>query len=182
MNPYQEKEQIDLLDENDEEDNTEFIVDEETEEEELEDEIPQSSIFDAPVIKHVEKPKRVLSEEHKAKLQAGRLRALENRRANARKKKEMKVLKKKKEEVEYDNLVTEVDDLEHYKPKHKIGQYVLTEDDLIKLQEKAVESYDNKRKERKKEKQAKKHQDQIKGLIQSTQKNVENSWEMYLPQ
>ena len=134
MNPYEEKEPIDLLDE---EDNSEFIVDEETEEE-LEDEIPQSSIFDAPVIKHVEKPKRVLTEEHKAKLQAGRLRALENRRANARKKKEMKVLKKKKEEVEYDNLVTEVDDLEHYKPKHKVGQYVLTEDDLIKLQAERV--------------------------------------------
>ena len=59
-----------------------------------------------------------------------------------------------KEEVEYDTLVNEVDDLEHYKPKHKIGHYVLSEDDLIKLQEKAVESYDNKRKERKKEKQA----------------------------
>ena len=186
MNPYEENVEPVLLetDENEnEEDNSEFIEEDASEEEEVEDEIPTNTIFDeAPVVKPVSKPKRVLSDEHKAKLQAGRLRALENRRENARKKKEMKQLKKKKEEVEYDNLVNEVDDLEHYKPKHKIGHYVLSEDDLIKLQEKAVESYDNKRKERKKEKQAKKHQESLKGLINQTRTNVENAWEMYLPQ
>ena len=191
MNPYEEKEEIDLL--NDEsDDNQEFIDDETESEEEEHDMIQQDEIFDTPIIKKVHtapKKKRVLSEEHKAKLQAGRLRALENRRANARKNKEIKELSKKKKDLEYNSLKKEVDDLEYPNPvsNHKVNStfqdtYNLTEQQLLDLQEQAVEKYDTKRKARKKEKKEKQHNDNIKNLIQQTTRNVDNAWEMYVQQ
>jgi len=182
MNPYEENKPLDLLNE-ESEDNAEFI--EEDSEEEIEDEIPQDTIFDAPIIKvhNAPRQKRVLSEEHKAKLQAGRLRALENRRANAKQNKDMRALSKKKKQLEYDSLKNQVDDLEYKNPvQEESGLFSLSEKQLIDLQEKAVEKYDTKRKQRKAEKKEKEHNQKIKQFVNSAQSNVDNAWAMYLPQ
>jgi len=185
MNPYEENKPLDLLNE-ESEDNAEFLHETESEEE-IEDEIPQDTIFDTPVIEKIHsapRPKKVLSEEHKAKLQAGRLRALENRRANARQNKEMRALSKKKQQLEYDNLKHEVDDLEYKNPTHEeeSSLFSLSEAQLIDLQEKAVEKYDIKRKQRKAEKKDKQHSQKINQFVNSAQSNVDNAWAMYLPQ
>jgi len=69
----------------------------------------QVDIFsDTPKVKKVNekktKKKRVLSEEHKAKLALARQKALEVRRANSKQKKEMKELTKLKKQQELDKL------------------------------------------------------------------------------
>lgn len=73
--------------------------------------LKQADIFvDAPKIKEVKEPKkkRVLSEEHKLKLQAARQKALEVRRANASMKKEMKDLEKQAKQQKLEQLREQV--------------------------------------------------------------------------
>tara|TARA_R110000796_G_scaffold142248_2_gene258781 strand:+ start:6784 stop:7407 length:624 start_codon:yes stop_codon:yes gene_type:complete len=75
----------------------------------------QEQIFQTPIIKKVNdakpiKPKRVLSEEHKAKLALAREKALETRRANAAIKKETKELEKKVKTNKLNKLRNEADE------------------------------------------------------------------------
>tara|TARA_R110002167_G_scaffold12566_3_gene53473 strand:- start:835 stop:1461 length:627 start_codon:yes stop_codon:yes gene_type:complete len=74
----------------------------------------QDQIFQTPIIKKVNekpiKPKRVLSEEHKAKLAVAREKALETRRANAAIKKETKELEKKVKTNKLNKLRNEADE------------------------------------------------------------------------
>tara|TARA_R110000822_G_scaffold37161_12_gene104166 strand:- start:166 stop:807 length:642 start_codon:yes stop_codon:yes gene_type:complete len=75
----------------------------------------QEQIFQTPIIKKVNepkpiKPKRVLSEEHKAKLALAREKALETRRANAAIKKETKDLEKKVKTNKLNKLREEADE------------------------------------------------------------------------
>ena len=74
----------------------------------------QEQIFQTPIIKKVNekpiKPKRVLSEEHKAKLAVAREKALETRRANAAIKKETKELEKKVKTNKLNKLRNEADE------------------------------------------------------------------------
>ena len=79
--------------------------------------LTQEDIFvDAPRIKPVKEPKkkRVLSEEHKQKLQQARQKALEVRRANSAMKKEMKDLEKQAKQQKLEQLREQV------KPKKKV--------------------------------------------------------------
>jgi len=186
MDYYNENDEIDLSND-DANDNTEFVDDDTDEEEDM---IKQNEIFDEPVISN-QKPKRKLSEEHKAKLQAGRLKALENRRENSRKNKEMKELHKKKKDLEYEHLQKEVDDLEYENPivngKNKFNTdfadtYNLSEEQLIDIQEKAVANYDNKRKERKKLKKQAENDKNIRHVVEQAQSNIDNAWMRYIPQ
>ncbi len=90
-----EENKIEGANEEPEEDNEAIIQDMETPKPKTK--LSQEDIFqDPPVIKKVKEPKkkRVLSEEHKAKLAAARVKALETRRKNAALKKEEKELQK----------------------------------------------------------------------------------------
>ena len=72
----------------------------------------QEQIFQTPIIKKVNEPKkkRVLSEEHKAKLAVAREKALATRRANAAIKKETKDLEKKVKTNKLNKLREEADE------------------------------------------------------------------------
>ena len=72
----------------------------------------QEQIFQTPIIKKVNEPKkkRVLSEEHKQKLALAREKALETRRANAAIKKETKDLEKKVKTNKLNKLREEADE------------------------------------------------------------------------
>jgi len=79
--------------------------------------LKQEDIFvNPPKIKMVKEPKkkRVLTEEHKQKLQAARVKALEVRRANASMKKEMKDLEKQAKQQQLQELRDKV------KPKKQV--------------------------------------------------------------
>lgn len=161
-------------------DNSEFVESEEEEDEQ--------NVFDKPVAKPVKK-KRELSAEHKEKLRQGRLKALENRRKNAQQKREMKELSKKKKEIEHKVLKQEVEQYEN--PTIDYSQdfqktFNFTEEQLIDLQEKAVEKYDTKRKARKQEKKKKQeeheHTQKVKKVIHNTTSTLDNPWAYYIPQ
>tara|TARA_R100000805_G_C3599725_1_gene100498 strand:+ start:196 stop:774 length:579 start_codon:yes stop_codon:yes gene_type:complete len=162
------------------EDNSEFVESDDDEEE---------SIFVKPDPKPVKK-KRELSAEHKEKLRQGRLKALENRRKNAQQKREMKELQKKKKDLEYESLKK---DVEKYDNPALNGfnenlqkTWNLSEEQLIDLQEKAVEKYDTKRKARKQEKKKKQqeleHTQKVKKVIHNTTSTLDNAWSYYIPQ
>lgn len=141
---------------------------------------PKEEVARPPVKK--ERKKRVMSEEHKQKLAQARVKALEVRRENARKKKEIKDLKKQQKENELDELRASVKPkakkvVEEVKevvveepiimePKQMAGanmtHYKYTQDDVDNITFKAISNYDALRKERKKEKEIKKKEDAIK--------------------
>lgn len=143
----------------------------------------------------IEKPKekkprkkRVLTEAQKQKLAEARVKALEVRRANARKKQEIKDLKKQKQDQELNKLRNdvkpvekkpepkpqqniiikekEIDSKKYYSPinangtKEKKTTFSQEEVDMITF--KAISNYDEIRKQRKKEKQKKKEEENIK--------------------
>ena len=74
--------------------------------------LSQAQIFQTPIIKKVNEPKkkRVLSEEHKEKLKVAREKALATRRANAAIKKETKELEKKVKTNKLNKLRKEADE------------------------------------------------------------------------
>jgi hypothetical protein len=140
----------------------------------------------------VEKPvkkarkKRVLTEAQKEKLAQARVKALEVRRANARKKQEIKDLKKQKQDQELnelrshvkpiqkkqepkkqENIKMEIEEVKpHYSPINANGtkekKVMFTQEDVDMITFKAISNYDEIRKQRKKEKQKKKEEDSIK--------------------
>ncbi len=127
-----------------------------------------------------ERKKRVMSEEHKKKLAQARVKALEVRRENARKKKEIKDLKKQKQDNELDELrssvkpkakkvveevvVEEKPEIMEPKIKKEVTQtnYKYTQEDVDNITFKAISNYDALRKERKKEKELKRKEEAIK--------------------
>ena len=180
---------IDLSDNIDEGDNSEFI------ESDDDDQIPQNDIFDKPpVITAPVRKKKTLSEEHKKKLMAGRLKGLEARRERARQNKELKELEKKKKQLYRENLQKEVQQMEVINPHEELNpsnngftddfkdKYKLSHDDILRMQEEAISNYEIKRKERKAIKKEKEHNDRMKAVVQKAQSNVENAWMMYVPQ
>lgn len=129
--------------------------------------------------------KRVMSDAQKEKLAQARVKALEVRRANAKKKREIRDLKKQKEDQELDQLradvkpkqnikkeITVVEEKEppppskHHSPINACGQtaktpmYSQADVDLITF--KAISNYDEVRKQRKKEKLKKREEDNVK--------------------
>ena len=125
--------------------------------------------------------KRVMTEEQKQKLAEARKKALVVRRANAKKKQEIKDLKKMKQDQELDNLRNSVGvareslpapvEPKPAKPKPKPPpepspvqnkQYKYTEDDLQSFSLKAIQDYDTLRKSRKIVKQKQKQEESYK--------------------
>ena len=198
MSDYEEEVNLDLSNE-EEQDNGEFIEDSSEEEKDpritdSEGEDYISDIFEP--VKPKPKVKRVLTEEHKAKLQAGRIRALENRRANARKNKEMKTLAKQKKDLEYENLKHEVDELQ-YKPKSRsikyntqenpsmngfAETYNLSHEQLEELQENAISNYEKKRKDKKAVKHKEERDKELLNAVLHAHTDTSNAWTMYCPQ
>lgn len=141
---------------------------------------PKEEVAKPPVKK--ERKKRVMSEEHKQKLAQARVKALEVRRENARKKKEIKDLKKQQKDNELDELRASVKPkakkvVEEVKevvveepiimePKQMAGanmtHYKYTQDDVDNITFKAISNYDALRKERKKDKELKRKEEAIK--------------------
>lgn len=131
-------------------------------------------------VKKVRK-KRVMTEEQKQKLAEARKKALVVRRANAKKKQEIKDLKKMKQEQELDSLRNSVGvsreslpapvEPKPAKPKPKPPpeptpvqnkQYKYTEEDLQSFSLKAIQDYDTLRKSRKVVKQKQKQEESYK--------------------
>lgn len=122
--------------------------------------------------------KRVMSEEQKEKLAEARKKALAVRRANAQKKKEIKMLKQAKQDEELEDLRNSVKTKPKPKPVEKPverpptpkpveqpkpkKEYIYTQDDMDKLTFKAIANYDEIRKVRKKEKAKKREEEQLK--------------------
>lgn len=125
--------------------------------------------------------KRVMTEEQKQKLAEARKKALVVRRANAKKKQEIKDLKKMKQDKELDDLRNSVGvtheslpapvEPKPAKPKPKPPpeptpvqnkQYKYTEEDLQSFSLKAIQDYDTLRKSRKIEKQKQKQEESYK--------------------
>ena len=142
--------------------------------------LEQSLVFQPPPqVAPVKKKKRVMSEEHKQKLAQARVKALEVRRENARKKKEIKDLKKQQKDNELDELRASVGKKMKESPpkpvevKKKIEEiveevrhvsvpqqekqipsnYKYTQEDVDTITFKAISNYDAIRKQRKKEKE-----------------------------
>ena len=137
---------------------------------------PEPVKKDEPVKKT--RKKRVMSEEQKEKLAEARKKALTVRRANAQKKKEIKMLKQAKQDEELEDLRKSVKTkpkpkpveqpverpptpkpVEQPKPKK---EYIYTQDDMDKLTFRAIANYDEIRKVRKKEKAKKREEEQLK--------------------
>lgn len=131
-------------------------------------------------VKKVRK-KRVMTEEQKQKLAEARKKALAVRRANAKKKQEIKDLKKMKQDKELDDLRNSVGvsreslpapvEPKPAKPKPKpppepkpvhTKEYKYTEEDLQSFSLKAIQDYDTLRKSRKIEKQKLKQEESYK--------------------
>jgi translation initiation factor IF-2 len=134
--------------------------------------------------KPVKKPrkKRVLTEAQKEKLAQARVKALEVRRANARKKQEIKDLKKQKQDQELnelrshvkpiqkkeepkkeepkkeENIKMEIQEVKEVKEK----KAMFSQEDVDMITFKAISNYDEIRKQRKKDKLKKKEEDSIK--------------------
>ncbi len=161
------------------------VVKEETPEEPVEEVVEE--VVEEP--KPVKKPrkKRVLTEAQKKKLAEARVKALEVRRANARKKQEIKDLKKQKQDQELSKLRNEVTPVkkiekkpepkkqenlvfetkltnDYYSPINANGttERKFSQEEVDMITFKAISNYDEIRKQRKKEKQKKKEEDSIK--------------------
>ena len=116
-----------------------------------------SEVIEKP--KPVKKPrkKRVLTEAQKEKLAQARVKALEVRRANARKKQEIKDLKKQKPKKE-ENIKMEIQEIKEVKEK----KIMFSQEDVDMITFKAISNYDEIRKQRKKDKLKKKEEDSFK--------------------
>ncbi len=120
--------------------------------------------------------KRVMTEEQKEKLAEARKKALAVRRANADKKKEIKMLKQAKQDEELENLRKSVKVQPKPKPKpveqpptpkpvepsKPKKEYLYTQEDMDNLTFRAIANYDEIRKARKKEKAKKREEEQHK--------------------
>ena len=136
-----------------------------------------SEVIEKP--KPVKKPrkKRVLTEAQKEKLAQARVKALEVRRANARKKQEIKDLKKQKQDQELtelrshvkpiqkkeepkkeENIKMEIQEIKEVKEK----KVMFSQEDVDMITFKAISNYDEIRKQRKKDKLKKKEEESIK--------------------
>jgi hypothetical protein len=124
-----------------------------------------------------QRKKRVMTEEQKQKLSEARKKALVVRRANAQKKKEIKMLKQAKQDEELDDLRKSVrvkptpkpQPVEQPKPVEKPVEkpkpkkdYIYTQEDMDTLTFRAIANYDEIRKVRKKEKAKKREVEQVK--------------------
>jgi hypothetical protein len=120
-----------------------------------------------------QRKKRVMSEEQKQKLAEARKKALAVRRANAQKKKEIKMLKQAKQDEELEDLRKSVKvrptpkpkPVEEPKPVEKPvekpkKEYIYTQEDMDNLTFRAIANYDEIRKVRKKEKAKKREEEQ----------------------
>lgn len=167
----------DALDEENESDDDEEIQ-EVIEEKEPEPKpvINQEDIFQdkKPIIKPIKedkpvKKKRVMSEEQKERLRLGREKALANRRAKAKEKKEVKELQTKKKQKEIQELKDYVNDV----PSENKMMPSLTEDQIQERTQKAIklalaehEEERQKRKVIKKQKQKKESEEsKIKDMV-----------------
>ena len=155
--------------------------------EEPEPEPPAPRVVEPVVEKPGKKPrkKRVMTDAQKERLAQARVKALEVRRANAKKKREIRDLKKQKADQELDQLradvkpkqnikkeITFVEETpppppsKHHSPINACGQtsktpmYSQADVDLITF--KAISNYDEVRKQRKKEKLKKREEDNLK--------------------
>ena len=126
-----------------------------------------------------QRKKRVMTEEQKQKLAEARKKALAVRRANAQKKKEIKMLKQAKQDEELEELRKSVKSQPKPKPKPQPveqpkpvekpveqpkpkKEYIYTQEDMDKLTFRAIANYDEIRKVRKKEKAKKREEEQHK--------------------
>ncbi len=120
-----------------------------------------------------QRKKRVMTEEQKQKLAEARKKALAVRRANAQKKKEIKMLKQAKQDEELEDLRKSVrvkptpkpKPVEEPKPVEKPvekpkKEYIYTQEDMDNLTFRAIANYDEIRKVRKKEKAKKREEEQ----------------------
>tara|TARA_R110002020_G_scaffold231502_5_gene442681 strand:+ start:5147 stop:5866 length:720 start_codon:yes stop_codon:yes gene_type:complete len=148
---------------------------------------PTPRVVEEPVEKPVKKPrkKRVMTDAQKERLALARVKALEVRRANAKKKKEIRDLKKQKADQELDQLrndvkpkqnikkeIKEVEEKEppppskYHSPINACGQTAKTpmysQEDVDLITFKAISNYDEVRKQRKKEKLKKREEDNVK--------------------
>jgi len=144
-------------------------------------EVNPNFVYEEPKPEPVKKTrkKRVMTEEQKEKLAEARKKALVVRRANAKKKQEIKNLKKMKQDKELDDLRNSVGvthetlpapvEPKPAKPKPKPppepvqnNQYKYTEEDLQNFSLKAIQDYDTLRKSRKVVKQKQKQEESYK--------------------
>ena len=171
-----------LDEENESDEEIKEVIEEKEPEPELEPEpkpkpvIKQEDIFQdkKPIIKPIKedkppKKKRVMTEEQKERLRLGREKALANRRAKAKEKKEVKELQDKKKQKEIQELKDYVNDV----PSKNTQMPSLTEEQIQERTQKAIklalmehEEERQKRKAIKKEKQKKEAQEsQIKDMV-----------------
>ena len=141
------------------------------------------------------KKKRVLSEAHKEKLNAARVKALEVRRANAKEKKELKELEKKAKQKKVNDLKKYIGETEDIVPQTKEvkttpatpatpatfsthmhlapdKQKYLTQEDVEEISIQAIAGYEKIRKSRKAQKKEEndkvKAQEEVRDLIRKT--------------
>ena len=143
------------------------------------------------------KKKRVLSEEHKQKLNGARVKALEVRRANAKEKKELKELEKKAKQKKVNDLKKYIGETEDIVPQTKEvkttplattdtpatpatfsthmhlapdKQKYLTQEDVEEISIQAIAGYEKIRKSRKAQKKEEndKAQEEVRDLIRKT--------------
>lgn len=166
----------------DEDDNEDLMV-------ELEKpKLSQAQIFQTPIIKKVIEPKkkRVLTEEHKAKLAVAREKALATRRANAAIKKETKDLEKKVKTNKLNKLRKEadepIDDVEQEVPKPikpinpiQSVQSNISQKDLEAVALNAIIGHEKIRKARKKKKKEEEEVIYQQNLLKQQLSNVMNN-------
>jgi hypothetical protein len=140
-------------------------------------EVVQEVVHEKPKPEKKPRKKRVMTEAQKEKLAQARIKALEVRRANAKKKQEIKDLKKQKQDEELNelrknvkpsppkpepNIKMEIEEVKQVKEAQKEKKVMFTQEDVDMITFKAISNYDEIRKQRKKEKQKKKEEDSIK--------------------
>lgn len=159
-------------------------------EEDLDEDTGESNpnfIYTEPPVKLTKagKPrkKRVLSEEQKAKMKAGREATAARKRLEKQDDKKIKELVKQKKKKELERLEKEVNETEEeqeVKQQPIIAKSDITKEDLVKAQYAAIHTYDSMRKERKAEKKKKLKEEQLvreyQEQVKATMKKV-NDWE-----
>lgn len=124
--------------------------------------------------------KRVMTEEQKAKMKAGREATAARKRLEKQEDKKMKQLVQQKKKKDLEKLEKEVNETEEEKQERIIAKSDITKEDLVKAQYAAIHTYDSMRKERKAEKRKKQREEQLvkeyQAQVQATIKKV-NDWE-----
>ncbi len=134
------------------------------------------------------KPRKPMTEEHKAKLALAREKALVAKRKNKLERESMKQkatkkkeLLKKKEDLELEELEEEVNTKKEKKTKPikeaepVVNKNYITREDLAKAQFATLHAYENMRKERKKKKKEEKAISDYHNKVQETINNVNNA-------